>query len=70
MNAIPAWITAEVNRDRKRHRKPFSIWEWTVTGLIKGAKKKKPPKPQALWDKIGGAMAAFGGKADGIDDDR
>lgn len=65
MAAVGPWITAEVNRDRKRHRKPFELMDWTITGLCRKRKRKKRPEPGALFAHISGSLRALGGKDDG-----
>lgn len=71
MHAVPVWLNAELNRDKKRHRKPFSIHEWTITGILEFTEKKRKARakakkdPNSLWDRLSGAMQMLGGKADG-----
>lgn len=65
MAATPAWVMAECNRDKKRHRKPFTLHEWTIRGLTKPKRKKKKPTAGVLWQRLQGVMGAFGGKPDG-----
>ena len=64
MAAVGPWITAEVNRDRKKQRKPFSLFEWTVTGLTRPKRKRKKRDPGTLFASISGSLRALGGKDD------
>lgn len=71
--ALPAWVLAETNRDRKRQRKPWSLWQWTLTGLSSGRRRRKrqrsqpqdTDKQQQLRARLDGVMKAFGGKEAG-----
>jgi hypothetical protein len=62
--AIGPWVNAELNRDKKKHRKPFSLYEWTLTGLRKPvrAPKKQKRDPAELFAFIGQSLRALGGK--------
>ena len=51
----------------KRHKKPFSLFEWTLTGLAKPARKavKKKRDPAALFAFISDGLRVLGGKDHG-----
>jgi len=61
MFAVGPWITAEVNRDRKKRKRPWSLGEWTISGLAKGLKKKREPTEDELREKMNAVMKMFGG---------
>jgi flagellar basal body rod protein FlgC len=58
--ALIASILANVNRDRKKRKKPFTLEDFMLTG-----KKKEPKKKQSIEEMIEMTKilnAAFGGK--------
>jgi len=64
MAAVNPWVYAEANRDRKKHRKPYSLQEWTVKGLTTPRKRKVVRDPATVFGGISAGLTALGGKTD------
>jgi hypothetical protein len=64
MAAVGPWLNAELNRDKKKHKKPFTLAEWTITGLTRPKKKRRRVDPGSLFASISGSMRALGGVDD------
>lgn len=64
MAAVHPSLYAEAHRDEKKRKQPYTIQDFTLTGMFKAAKRaeaeaKKQQTPEQLWKKIG---AMFGGR--------
>jgi hypothetical protein len=63
--AIHPHLVAEMNRDKKRRRKPFELRDFTLTGLaadMKATPTDAPKDQSGLRSRIDRAMSRFGGK--------
>lgn len=66
MAAIQPMLYAERHRDEKRRRRPFSLEDFTLSGMAKAAKQaeiaaEKAAQPEQIWSKIGNLMKGLGG---------
>lgn len=62
--AIQPALYAEAHRDEKKQKRPFTINDFTLTGMFKAAKRaeieaKKQKTPEQIWAKV---SAMFGGR--------
>lgn len=66
MAAVQPALYAEAHRDSKKKTTPFTIKDFTLTGMVAAARRaerdaEKLAKPEAVWEKINGLMKGLGG---------
>lgn len=60
MAALAPWITAEINRDRKRRRKPFAIRDFVLSEIAKTPQRARAGDQDALRSKIDRMLGGAG----------
>lgn len=61
LNAVNPWLTAEMNRDRKRQKKPFTLRDFMLTEQA-ARPQRKPPDQGQLRAKLDQVFGGLGGK--------
>lgn len=69
MAAVQPMLYAEAHRDEEKRSRMYTLEEWTLTGMAKGARlavkaakaAEERRTPEAVWAKINGLMRVFGG---------
>lgn len=69
MAAVQPMLFAEAHRDETKQKRPYTLEEFTLTGMAKATRKairaqkeaEARRTPEAVWAKIGGLMRVCGG---------
>ena len=61
LNAVTPWLTAEMNRDRKRQRTPFTLRDFMLSEQAARPQRKSPDQGQ-LRAKLDRVFGGLGGK--------
>jgi len=64
MAAVQPSLYAEAHRDQEKRKQPYTLNEFTLTGMFKAAKRaeklaEEQKTPEAIWDKV---SKMFGGR--------